>query len=73
MVHGAGLPNLFWSLPFSSELSDLNSWGFFFVEKKRGILMLFRTDAQVLGISANIESAVYKGSESNKADGHGMR
>ena len=35
MVHGAGLPNLFWSLPFSSELSDLNNWGvFFFVEKK---------------------------------------
>ena len=35
--------------------------------------MLFGTDAQVLGIWANIESAVYKGLESNKADGHGMR
>ena len=59
MVHGAGLPNLFRSLPFSSELFDIDNGGRSFL-KKRCILILFGRDAQVLGLWANLESAVYK-------------
>ena len=64
-------------LPFCGKIPDLKIWRFR-REEKRGrigmeddMLMLFKTDADVLGLWANIESAVYKDLQSKTAGGHG--
>lgn len=66
-------------LPFCGKVFDFNVWCFVVWEGgwrlrigiEDDMLILFGIDADVLGLWANIESAVYEDLKSEKAGGHG--
>ena len=67
-------------LPFCGKVFHLYIWCFVGVRGKKGkrvgieddmLILFLETDADVLGLWANIESAVYKELKSEKVGGHG--